>query len=84
MQIKQNNIFQLGDHKIACGRAEDEDLVKRLIGEDKIRLICCDPPYGCAFVENKDWLGLRGVESKHFKSFQKIQGDFLYQVKFLL
>lgn len=77
MQVKQGDIFQLGDHRIACGKAEDKDLVKRLIGEEKIRLICCDPPYGCAFVENKDWLGLRGTESKSFKKFSKIEGDHL-------
>jgi len=76
-QIKQGDIFQLGDHRIACGRAEDKELVKKLIGKEKIRLICCDPPYGCAFVENKDWLGLKGIESKHFKKFSKIQGDNL-------
>lgn len=77
MQIKQGDIFQLGDHKIACGNAKNEDLVKRLIGDEKIRLICCDPPYACAFVENKDWIGLRGVEPKHFKKYPKIEGDHL-------
>jgi len=77
MQVKQNDVFQLGDHKIACGRAEDKELVKRLIGKEKIRLICGDPPYGCAFVENKNWLGLKGAESKYFKKFSKIEGDHL-------
>ena len=77
MQVKQGNIFQLGDHRIACGRAEDKELVKKLIGGDKIRLICSDPPYGCAFVQNKDWLGLRGFESKHFQKYSKIEGDHL-------
>ena len=75
MEIKQGEIYQLGDHKMACGRAEDKELVKRLIGQDKVRLILADVPYGVAFVENKDWLGMRGVQSEHFKKFKKIEGD---------
>lgn len=76
-KIKQGDIFQLGDHRIACGRAEDKELVKKLIGKEKIRLICSDPPFGCAYVENKDWIGLKGTEAKHFKKFSKIEGDHL-------
>jgi site-specific DNA-methyltransferase (adenine-specific) len=81
MQIKQREIFSLGDNKIACGRAQDQELVKKLCGKEKIRLILADPPYGVGLVENKDWLGLRGVQSEHFKKFQKMQGDHLQTEK---
>lgn len=75
MKVKQGQIFKLGDHKIACGDCKDKELVKRLLGQDKVRLILTDPPYGVAYVENKDWLGMRGVQAEHFKEFSKIQGD---------
>jgi DNA modification methylase len=75
MQIKTNDIFQLGPHKIACGDSKNKELVEKLIEKEDVRLICTDPPYGVAFVEGKDWLGLRGTESKHFKQYSKIKGD---------
>jgi site-specific DNA-methyltransferase (adenine-specific) len=75
MEIKQGQIFQLGDHRIACGDCKDKELVERLMGREKVRMILTDPPYGVAYVENKDWLGMRGVQAEHFKKFEKIQGD---------
>lgn len=65
----------MGDHKITCGDCKDKELVKRLMCHEKVRLILTDPPYGVAYVENKDWLGMRGVQSEHFVKFNKIKGD---------
>lgn len=65
----------MGDHKIACGDCRDKELVERLIGKEKVRLILTDPPYGVGYVENKDWLGMRGIQSGHFAKFNKIKGD---------
>lgn len=35
-----------GVHRIICGDSTDPDNLKRLMGEDKARLIWTDPPYG--------------------------------------
>lgn len=52
--IKYGDIFLLGDkHKVACGRSDDAELVKKLIGDSKVRTVITDPPYGVAYVENK-------------------------------
>ena len=51
--MKRGDIFQLGDHRLACGDATDDALVAKLVGQDSVRLILSDPPYGVAYVESK-------------------------------
>jgi DNA modification methylase len=51
--MKMGDIYQLGQHRLACGSSSDPELVKQLVGEDKIALILTDPPYGVSYVENK-------------------------------
>jgi len=46
-------IYQLGQHKLALGDCRDKELLKELIGEDKIDSIITDVPYGISYVENK-------------------------------
>jgi len=57
--ISPGEIYKLGDHLLACGDCKDINLVDKLVtGGGNIRLILTDPPYGVAYVENKE----------HFKS----------------
>ncbi len=51
--IKPGTIWQLGQHRLAYGDCRDQALLKRLIGKEKINLVCCDPPYGVEAVESK-------------------------------
>ncbi len=51
--IKPGTIWQLGDHRLACGDCRDPKLLKKLLGEQKVDLICSDPPYGVSVVESK-------------------------------
>lgn len=53
MQIKIGDIFQLGEHRLACGDAKDPALLKGLICDDRISLLLTDPPYGVSYVEGK-------------------------------
>ena len=69
--------YKLGEHIIIQGDATDVETVKKAIGSRKVRAVVCDPPYGVAYVENKDWMGMRGSESAHFKAHKKIKGDQL-------
>lgn len=50
---KNGDIFQLGDHRLACGDINDKELLSKLIGQDKIKSIITDVPYGVAYVESK-------------------------------
>jgi len=51
--FKKGIIYELGDHRLACGDCRDSSLVKELIGSNKISLILTDPPYGVSYIENK-------------------------------
>ena len=51
--MKSGDIYQLGQHRMACGDSSDTDLVKRLVGESQVDLIVCDPPYGVNYTESK-------------------------------
>jgi len=50
---KENKIIKLGQHRLICGDCKDPDIIKKLVGQDKIRIILTDPPYGVAYVESK-------------------------------
>lgn len=44
--VNEGDMFQLGDHRIACGSSTDKAVVARLLGERKPTLMMTDPPYG--------------------------------------
>lgn len=52
-KVKSGDIFQLGGHRLACGDVNNKELLKRLIGDDKITAIISDVPYGVGYVESK-------------------------------
>lgn len=51
--IKYGDVFQLGDHVLACGDARDESIVKKVVGDRTIALVETDPPYGVLYTESK-------------------------------
>ena len=75
--IKIGDTIKLGEHRVVCGDSKDPAIVKKLMDQDEIRVVLTDPPYGISYVQGKDWLGLRGTESKHFKKHKKIESDDL-------
>ena len=44
-ETKSGDVYELGEHKLICGDSLDENVVKKLMGEDKASMIYCDPPY---------------------------------------
>ena len=69
-KIKKGDIYKVGKHVIACGDSLDKEFVKEVIGDNKIRAVLTDPPYGVAYVENKKGLTDLAVE-------KEIKGDHL-------
>lgn len=43
---KLGQIWELGDHRIACGDSTELDVVKKFIGDDRAEVVFTDPPYG--------------------------------------
>ena len=51
--IKTGDIIELGDHVLGCGDALDKKFVSKVIGDRKVNLILCDPPYAIDYVASK-------------------------------
>ncbi len=47
------SIWQLGEHRLAQGDCRDTKLLKKLLGDERINVLCTDPPYGVAVAESK-------------------------------
>ena len=44
-QTQIGDIYQLGIHRLICGDSTDPEVIKKLVGEEKMDMIYCDPPY---------------------------------------
>ncbi len=44
-RAKEGDVYQLGNHRLMCGDATNEEHIRRLMGKEKARLIFTDPPY---------------------------------------
>lgn len=88
-KIKQGNIFQLGEHRLICGDACNQELVKNIIQKEKINLILTDPPYGVDYVASKSGfkqnLGkakdIKGDELQSEEEYKKFSISWLEAIK---
>lgn len=62
--IKYGDLFQIGDHVLACGDARDVALVDKAIGKRTIALAEMDPPYGVLYTESKSGFSQVKVDRK--------------------
>ena len=51
--IKHGDLIQLGSHRLILGDCRDKEIIKKLIGKDKVNQINIDIPYGVGYVESK-------------------------------
>ncbi len=58
--IKVGNRFKLGNHSLICGDSMDPNVVKTLVGEEKIDVVYSDSPYNISLDYNK---GIGGKQS---------------------
>lgn len=59
-KTKRGDLYQLGEHRLLCGDATDQNDVERLLGGDKADLYLTDPPYNVAYVgKTKDALTIQ-------------------------
>lgn len=50
--VELGQVWELGQHRIACGDSTSAEVVKRLLGEEKPHLMVTDPPYGVEYDAN--------------------------------
>lgn len=42
---KTGDVWHLGKHRVICGDSTKQDTYAALLGDDKVNLVCTDPPY---------------------------------------
>ena len=55
--IKQGDIFRLGDHLLMCGDSTNADHLTKLLSDGKADLVFTDPPYGISVVGKDGTIG---------------------------
>lgn len=68
-EIKKGTVIKLGNHRLIRGDARDPEIIKKLMGNEKVNLIACDPPYAIFVVESR--VGF----SENKNSFNPIEND---------
>lgn len=79
MKINKGDIFKVGDHIIGCGDSLDNAFVAKVIGNNKIRAVVTDPPYGVAYVENKIGFSKLGVKNEKVIANDHLQSEEEYE-----
>lgn len=88
-EIKYGDIFQIGPHRIACCDVRDKEMIAKLVGEKKIKLLLCDVPYGASAVESKQNFGnittrhraILNDQAQTDKEYAKFTRDWLNVIK---
>lgn len=66
-RVKRGDIFQLGEHKLICANALEENSYKAIMSEEKAQVNFTDPPYN---------LSKRTItKQKHHKDFVQAAGE---------
>jgi len=47
--VQLGDLYQLGPHRMLCGDSSDLSVVKKLVGKERIDMVCCDPIYNIGF-----------------------------------
>lgn len=48
-QVQVGDLYQIGAHRLLCGRCESPDNWQRLLGDQHADMLWCDPPYNVAY-----------------------------------
>jgi len=62
-KIKVGDVVLLGEHKIACGDSTNKEVVKKLLGDEKIDMIFTDPPYG---------ISMEGIQNDEIDQYESL------------
>ncbi|MFA5157891.1 MAG: DNA methyltransferase [Patescibacteria group bacterium] len=62
-EIKYGDIFQIGPHRVACCDARDQEMIDKLVENNKIKVLLCDVPYGASVTQSKRNFG--NITTKH-------------------
>lgn len=63
--IEEGHLWQMGDHRLICGDAEEEATVARLLDGESPILMVTDPPYGVEY--DPSWRAEAGINKSQGK-----------------
>lgn len=52
-KVAEGELYQIGAHRLLCGRCESPDNWQRLLGDGQADMLWCDPPYNVAYERQK-------------------------------
>lgn len=55
-RAKPGQLWAMGQHRIYCGDCTKEEDVAELLGNDRLRMVWTDPPYGVSYGEKNEFL----------------------------
>lgn len=80
--IKYGDKFRLGNHLLICCDCRDRDLIKQIVGKQKIKAVVIDPPFGIAVAESKEGFKTlsknKPIENDHIQSDEEYS-KFTYE-----
>ena len=56
-KVKPGDLWQIGEHRLACGDCTDKAVVERVMGGEKAQATVCDPPFN---VRGDAWDSFKG------------------------
>jgi DNA modification methylase len=78
-RTKSGDIYQLGSHRLICGDATNPEVIKKLVQDEKVSMLYCDPPYNIS-LDYSNGIGTNGKyggktndkkSEKEYKAFLK-------------
>ena len=48
-QVERGQTWAIGEHRVVCGDSTNTATIAKLVGQESIRLVVTDPPYGVAY-----------------------------------
>ncbi|MEK0335835.1 MAG: DNA methyltransferase [Nitrosopumilus sp.] len=75
-KVKENEVWQLGEHKMIIGNSTDKKVWEKLMGKEKFDLMFTDPPYRLSYTERIRHLGGgKTIKNKDYPSVGKTDGQ---------
>ena len=62
--VEAGQLWRLGEHRLICGDCADAEVVARLMGEEKARMVWTDPPYGVSYGAKNRYLQTIGPSDR--------------------
>jgi hypothetical protein len=72
--VELGQLWELGEHRLACGNSKESDLQKRLCNGESIEAIVSDPPYGMNYIGTAG-TAQEGMDNAQRRKVRPVIGD---------